>query len=98
MMALLLFLCRTSQTKPGPNMALAVAIKVSLRDSGEEKESLIRDLRVEDICGGLGDRVEKNWWLAQAMLAWLKREAAWGCRAWVTMRSFVVEKKKGESE
>ena len=59
-------------------MALAVAMKVSLRDSGEEKESLILAIRVGDIFGGLGERVVKNWWLAQAMLAWLKREAAWG--------------------
>ena len=59
-------------------MALAVAMKVCWSDSGEENESLILDAREEDICGGLGERVEKNWWLAQAMLAWLNRAAAWG--------------------
>ena len=74
-------MCRTSQTKPGPNMALAVAIKVARSDSGEEKESLILVVRWGDILGGVGERVEKNWWLDQAMLAWLKREAASGLRA-----------------
>lgn len=59
-------------------MALAVAMKVALRESGEENESLILDVRAVDIFGALGERVEKNWWLDQAMLAWLKREAAWG--------------------
>lgn len=79
-------------------MALAVAMKVSRSDSGEEKESLILDPRTEDIGGGSGERVEKNWWLDQAMLAWLKREAACGWRAWVRMRSFVGELKDEESE
>lgn len=31
----------TSQTKPGPNMAAAVAMKVSRKDSIEEKEPLM---------------------------------------------------------
>lgn len=53
-------------------------MRVFLSDSGEENESLILDMRRGDIFGGEGERVEKNWWLAQAMLAWLKREAAWG--------------------
>ena len=75
------FLCRTSQTKPGPNMALAVAMKVSRSESGEEKDSLILEARIVDIGGGFGERVEKNWWLDQAMLAWLKREAKSGWRA-----------------
>lgn len=71
---------------------------VSRRESGEEKESLIREARWEDILGGVGVRVEKNWWLDQAMLAWLKREAACGWRALVRMRSLVVELKDEEPE
>lgn len=50
-------------------MALAVAMKVFLSDSTEENESLILEVRAGDIFGGLGERVEKNWWLDQAMLA-----------------------------
>ena len=30
---------------------------------------------------GVGERVEKKWWLFQAMEAWLKREASLGFRA-----------------
>ena len=53
-------------------------MKVSLSDSGEENESLILDARSVDIFGGSEERVVKKWWLAQAMLAWLKRGAAPG--------------------
>ena len=73
-------------------------MKVCLRDSGEEKESLILDVRWGDILGGSGERVEKNWWLDQAMLAWLKREAALGWRACARMRSWVVEFSNGVPE
>lgn len=41
-------------------MALAVAMKVALSDSGEEKESLILDVKRADILGGSGERVEKK--------------------------------------
>ncbi len=50
-------------------MALAVAMKVALSESGEEKESLILVVRAEDILGGSGARVEKKWWFDQAILA-----------------------------
>ena len=33
--------CLTSQTKPGPNMAAAVAIKVDRKESTDEKDSLM---------------------------------------------------------
>lgn len=74
----------TSQTKPGPNMAFAVAIMVARRFSREP--SLPNDLdssAVRWVEGGVGsgERVEKNWWLFQAMDAWLKRDAAAGSRA-----------------
>lgn len=35
-------------------------MKVVFNDLGEENESLILEVRVGDISGGLGERVEKN--------------------------------------
>lgn len=86
----------TSQTKPGPNMAAAVATKVLRRDSGEEKELVTFSIMRGDMAVGVGDRVEKNWWLFQAMLAWLKSEAMEGSRAvarrisWVGLSAYLV--------
>lgn len=46
--------CLTSQTKPGPNMAAAVAMKVSRKESMEEKERvmyLARTSGISDVNG-----------------------------------------------
>ena len=45
----------TSQTKPGPNMAFAVAMKVVRRESREEKEALISLVRGSGMGTGVGD-------------------------------------------
>ena len=71
----------TSQTKPGPNMAFAVARKVVRRDSMEEKDLSI-SFRSSVLGPGAcmaGVRHLKNMWLLWAMEAWLKVEAmlAW---------------------
>lgn len=49
-----------SHTKPGPNMASAAAMKVSLKDAGEEKEVLILLVKLGDMGEGVGERVEKK--------------------------------------
>lgn len=41
--------CLTSQTKPGPNMAVAVAMKVSRKESMEEKEPVMYEARTSGI-------------------------------------------------
>ena len=51
----------TSQTKPGPNIAFAVAMKVARKSSIELKELESSFLKREDIGVGVGERVEKNW-------------------------------------
>jgi len=79
----------TSQTKPGPNMALAVARKVVRRDSGEEKDLVIWWARMDDISGGSGEMALKKKWLLWAMEAWLKREAWSADRAYLR-RMFLV--------
>lgn len=48
LLGLLLFLL-TSQTKPGPNMASAVAINVLRSDSTDENDAFIRSVRAEGI-------------------------------------------------
>lgn len=45
----------TSQTKPGPNMAVAVARKVARRVSREEKERFISLRRASEIAVLRGD-------------------------------------------
>ena len=79
----------TSQTKPGPNMAFAVARKVARKDSMLEKEAEMRFSREGEMGEGVGERVEKKEWLFQAMEAWLKREAWVGERAYSTRMSLV---------
>ena len=59
----------TSQVKPGPNMAPAVARKVSLKASIVEKECSIRERRNGEGAVGCGDRVLKKRWLLSAMEA-----------------------------
>ena len=78
-----------SQTKPGPNMALAVAMKVFLRESGEEKERVNWPVSWLEGGAGVGDTVVIVWCEFQAMEAWLKREAEAGLRQWVRRRSRV---------
>ena len=59
----------TSQVKPGPNIAAAVAMKVSRKASIDAKECSMRDVRKVDGVVGVGDRVLKNRWLLSAMEA-----------------------------
>ena len=59
----LTFLRLTSHTKPGPNMAFAVAMKVARKDSGEEKELEIVRFRESDMGLGSGERPAKKLWL-----------------------------------
>lgn len=50
----------TSQTKPGPNMAAAVAMKVSRKESMEEKEPVMCWARVSGISVFSGHCREKG--------------------------------------
>lgn len=50
----------TSQTKPGPNIELAVTINSRFKLSMEPKESSSSFFRASGIGPGLGERVEKK--------------------------------------
>ena len=81
--------CFTSQTKPGPNMAFAVARNSARKESREEKSEFIWLSRACGMGTGVGEMYVKNRWLLWAIEAWLKRDAWLASRACLIRRVFV---------
>jgi hypothetical protein len=80
----------TSQTKPGPNMAFAVAINSRFNVSTDEKDASSDCCRELGMAVGWVERVLKKKWLLCAIEAWLNSDAMLGWRAYFRRIDLVV--------